>query len=369
MNIVILNWRDIKHPLAGGAEQSLAEHAKYWLSRGAYVTWISSSFSGASKKETIDGVQIIRMGSHYTVHIYAFFYFIRFLQKQTNIVVDCFHFVPFFTPLYVNRSKILALVNEPSKNAWFKNIILPISIVGYFSERFFFLPYRSIQFITSAKSIARELNNYGILSKNITIIPHGFTVTNGKTYKKENIPTILYLSQLAPDKGIEDAIRAFSLIKKSGTNAQFWIAGKEKSLEYGKILREKAAQGGILKNTIFWGFVSEEEKWELLSKAWVLIHPSIREGWGLNIIEANAAATPAVGYNVTGLRDSINSMQTGIITENNTPSDLAKNIESLFKDKKLYQKFAKNAVVWSKKFSWEKAGAQSWEQIKMIYER
>lgn len=367
MNIVILNWRDSYHPLAGGAEQSLLQHAKYWQNKGAHITWVVSSFPKAEKEEVIDEMRIIRMGSHYTVHVRAFFYFKRYLEKETDIVIDCFHFIPYFSPFYVSKSKIIALINEPGKNAWFKNSFFPINVIGYCLEQFFFILYKNVKFITSADSIAGELVAYGISQKNIHIIPHGITFIDKKLYEKENTPTVLFLSQLTEDKGIEDAIKSFALLKDVRKKVKLWIVGKEIHQAYGQSLRKLTKELGVTKDIVFFGFVLEKKKWELLSKSWVLIHPSIREGWGLNILEANASAVPAVGYNVTGLRDSIQDMKTGLLTKNNTPFDLALKIEFLLSNEKLYTKLSKNALLWSKKFEWAKAGKQSWQLIKKCY--
>ena len=369
MNVIILNWRDIHHPLAGGAEQSLLQHAKYWQSKGASITWVVSHFSNAKKEEIVDGMRIIRMGSHYTVHLRAFFYFKRYLEKDTDIVIDSFHFIPYFSSFYISKSKIIALINEPGKNAWFKNSFFPINVTGYFLEQFFFLFYKGIQFITSANSIAAELTAYGIFQKNIHIIPHGITIVGKKLYKKENTETILFLSQLTEDKGIEDALQAFSLLKPGKKHVRLWVVGKEISKDYGDSLKKMTKKLDVEKNVEFFGFVSEKKKWELLSKSWILVHPSIREGWGLNILEANSCGTPAVGYNVTGLRDSIQDMKTGLLTKNNTPSDLVMKIELLLGNKNLYKKLSKNAILWSKRFEWIKAGKQSWQLIKMVHEK
>ncbi len=369
MNILIFNWRDIMHPLGGGAEISLFEHAKYWRKQGANITWITSSFNGAEKKENIEGIRVIRIGSYYTVHILAYIYFKRHLEKKIDIVIDCFHFIPYFTPLYIKKSKIIALINEPAKNAWFKNIFFPASLIGYLSERFFFGFYKNIPFITSAHSIADELTHYNISSKEIHIIPHGVTLGKNKKYSKESVPTILSLSQLSKDKGIEDALKTFSILKKTGKNFNYWIVGKANTKEYREHLKRLAEELAISGKIVFFGFVSEEEKWKLLSRAWVLIHPSIREGWGLNVIEANSVGTPAVGYNVTGLKDSIQNMKTGLITSKNTPVNLAEKIKILLTNKELYGKLSRNAIEWSGGFTWEESGRKSWKLIKTIYEK
>jgi glycosyltransferase involved in cell wall biosynthesis len=67
---------------------------------------------------------------------------------------------------------------------------------------------------------------------------------------------------------------------------------------------------------VFTGRVSEEEKHRLLCSAWMLLHPALVEGWGIVIAEAAIRGTPAVGFDVPGLRDSVVSGQTGLLVKN-----------------------------------------------------
>ncbi len=115
--------------------------------------------------------------------------------------------------------------------------------------------------------------------------------------------------------------------------------------------------------TTIYGYVSEEKKFLLFEKAWVLIHPSIREGWGLNVIEANGVRTPAVGYNVTGLRDSILDNQTGLLAQQSIESLVEKTYDVL-SDKKLRDKLSHAAYTWARSFSWQNSGEKSWKLIK-----
>jgi glycosyltransferase involved in cell wall biosynthesis len=63
----------------------------------------------------------------------------------------------------------------------------------------------------------------------------------------------------------------------------------------------------------FVGHVDEEEKHRLLCQAWALLHPAAWEGWGLAISEAGIRATPAVGFDVRGVRDAIVDGTTGLL--------------------------------------------------------
>jgi glycosyltransferase involved in cell wall biosynthesis len=370
MTILILNWRDIKHPLSGGAESSLFEHAKYWQKHGASVIWFTSSFPGAQKEEIIDNIRIIRKGSQFTVHIHAFVHFNSFLKDKIDIIIDNFHFIPFFTPLYAGNKKIIAFIHEPAREAWFKNINIVVALLGYVLEPLFFLPYRHIKFLTVSLSVASELPLFGISKKQITVIPNGVTVDLSIKVKKNKTPTVLYLAQLSQDKGIEDAIKMFAIIKKGFSSTIFLVAGRSVNEKYKKKIFQLVETLKLTQKDIkFLGFVSEKAKYKLLQEAWVLVHPSIREGWGLTVIEAASFGTPTVGYRVTGLSDSIQHMQTGILANKNTPEELAKEVIKLFNDKELYTKLSKQAKKFAKSFNWEKSGEQSFSIIKEIYEQ
>ena len=110
-----------------------------------------------------------------------------------------------------------------------------------------------------------------------------------------------------------------------------------------------------LKNVKFWGFVSEKKKIELMQKSWFAINPSFVEGWSITNIEANACGTPVIGSNVHGIKDSIIDKKTGFLFEYGNEKELSEKIKLLLKDAKLRKKMEKEAIKWSKNFSWEKS--------------
>ena len=368
MNILILNWRDIKHPLAGGAEISLLEHARIWKKKGATITWFSSNFAGGKKEEEIDGIKIYRRGSHYTVHVWAFIYYLRGIFTKVDIIVDCFHFIPYFSNFYINRkAKIIALINEVAGKVWFSNIAFPIASLGFFIEPYILLTYKKNIFVTGSESTRDEVVDIGIPDKNVHVIHHGISVKQDKNIsKKEAHPVIVFLGRISKDKGIDEALEVFREIRKKNRNAKFWIIGKEeKSGIIQKMKQKEPAQ--IRNNIMYYGFVDEKKKFELLKRSWILIHPSYKEGWGLNVIEANSVGIPTVGYNVSGLKDSVQHGKTGLLTIENTPKSMAEAVLELINNKGLYKKISYNAIMWSKKFRWKQSGEKSWELIKTIH--
>jgi glycosyltransferase involved in cell wall biosynthesis len=100
-------------------------------------------------------------------------------------------------------------------------------------------------------------------------------------------------------------------------------------------------------------YVKEELKYRLLSRAHLLLVPGVREGWGLVVTEANAMGTPAVAYNIHGLKDSVRDGHTGVLVKEKTPQSLARFAISLLQDRDTLSKLSFNALTFSKEFSWD----------------
>lgn len=359
MNILLLSWRGPGHPHAGGAELSTHEHAKGWVKAGHCVILFTSSYAGAKKEEAVDGVNIIRRGSQiFGVHWEAFRWYLFGSHPKFDLVIDQFHGVPFFTPLYVKEKK-LAFIHEVTKEVWKLNpwpwpFCLGPRILGPIIEPLIFkLFYRNVLFMTVSESTKKDLTQWGIPKNNVTIIHNGFKSPNYPKYKKESKKTIIYLGALSKDKGIEDALQIFSILNKTNPDFQFWVVGKGES-HYLKKLRLQTIKLKLDKKIKFWGFVGNRKKFELLARAHLLVNPSVREGWGLVVIEAASVGVPTVAYNVAGLKDSVIDGKTGLLCDTK-PKALASKIQYLLDKEKLYQSLSANCLKWSREFSWEES--------------
>jgi glycosyltransferase involved in cell wall biosynthesis len=119
---------------------------------------------------------------------------------------------------------------------------------------------------------------------------------------------------------------------------------------------KRTAKG--LEGIIFAGWVGEEEKFSLLRKAHLLLVPSVREGFGINVIEAAAAGTPAIGYDVPGLRDSIRDGETGYLVH--SMEEGASRIVKLLNDRCLYERMTLACTRYAKDFDWDKRVEEFW---------
>lgn len=352
MNILILSWRGPGHPLSGGAEQVTWRYATGWVNAGHRVTLITSAYKNCLSSEKLSHVNVVRYGDQFIgCKLFAVFHYL-FSGQKYDIVVDEHHGLPFFTPFYVRQPKI-CFVHEVAGpvwrlNPWPKPAHYIPRVLGPLLEKISLSFYRSVQFLTVSKSSRDDLAKLGI--KNIAIINNGVNLpTNIPKLNKNSFPTFIFLSALAHDKGVEDAILVFKSIYKLLPDSKFYIVGHGTD-EYVSYLKLQSKNLPIT----FTGYVSEIEKFKLLAKSHILVFPSAHEGWGLVIIEANAMGTPAVVYPVSGVVDATKDKVTGFVSYEQTPESLSKSALDLFKSPK-YSQISKAAQSWAMSFSWDKS--------------
>src|SRR3989344_1315840 len=357
MNILILNWRDIKNPESGGAEILTHEIAKGLVKMGHQVTLMSSFFKNAHEEEVLDGVKIIREGHtnfrflFSSVHFRAFKYYLK-NKNGIDLVVDEIHGMPFFTPLYVGKKSVV-LICEVASDLWIKMFGPFLGFFGMLLEKFYFrFIYKNTSFMTISNSTKMELLKEGINSRNITILPIGVTIPRKIIKKKkEKNPTLIFAGRLLKSKGIEDAIFSLKILSEDLPKLKLWIIGRGNE-EYLQELKNLVKKEKLEKKIIFWGFVSNSKKFELMARAWILIFPSIKEGWGLTVPEAASQGTPTIAYDVCGLRDVVVEGVNGFKVEKNNTSELARKILELIRNKSLYKKLQISSKKSSLIYNW-----------------
>jgi glycosyltransferase involved in cell wall biosynthesis len=358
MRILIFNFKDLKNPYAGGAERVTEECARRWVKAGHEVTLIVPQFPGSLPKETVEGVEIIRVGNRWTVYWQAFKYYKKNLAGKFDLIIDEINAVPFFTPLYA-KEKVSVLIFQLTREIWFYELFFPLNIVGYILEPIWlWLLYRNKIIVTESESTKQGLIKFGFEEKNIFIIPMAINFSPVESLEKvnqekEKDPTILYFGFMRPMKRVEEVVKGFYELQKKMPDVKLWLAG-DGYPDYVQKIKKYIKVKNFDNKVKFWGKVAVEEKISLLRRAHLISMTSIREGWGLVVTEANACGTPAVVYNIPGLRDSTINGETGLVCQNNTPRELARNFYKLLVDKELYDKMQRNGWERAKRLSWDK---------------
>jgi glycosyltransferase involved in cell wall biosynthesis len=358
--ILIYNWRDKRHSWAGGAELYIQEIADRLVAQGHQVTLFCGNDGQSPRNETVNGINIVRRGGFYTVYVWGFLYYLFQFRKSTDVVIDCENGIPFLTPLYVAQPVFL-VVHHVHQNVFRRHLVFPMSEIAALIEgdlmTFF---YRHTPVITTSASTKREIINLGLGDHDsIEIVNPGIELGLFKKRRKTKFPSIVYVGRLKAYKNVDIAVKAFAKIVKKFPDAQFTIAGSgESEADLGKLVKKLKLTGKV---TLL-GKVTEAEKARLLGQSWVAVQPSMVEGWGITVIEANACATPVIASDVHGLRDSVVDQETGILVPARNVRAMAKAMNELLGNKKHRRSLSTAAYVWSSRFSWD-ASAELFSDI------
>ena len=360
LKILIFNWRCWINPQMGGAEVFTREVAKRWVKAGHEVTLFTSEFPSCKREEFLDGVKVFRAGGKYSVYWKAKKYYKKcFSREGYDVVIDEINTRPFLTPRFVNNGeRVVALIHQLAREYWFYETPFPISYVGYhFLEDRWLRNYVDVPTATVSESTRQDLLSLGF--KRVFVVPEGLNFTPlSEVPEKEEFHVVVYAGRLKRAKRPDHAIKAFKIVKEKFQNAELWVIGDG---PFRKDL-ERMAEEGVK----FFGGLSNEDRRRLLARAWVLVNPSVREGWGLNVIEANALGTPCVAYDVVGLRDSVRNGETGLLVVDGDVETLADAIIKVLSDDGLREGLSRNAIKWARGFSWEKTAEELIRIINLV---
>lgn len=355
LRILIFNWRDTKHVWAGGAEEYIHQLAKRWVADGHSVTVFCGNDQKHARNEVIDGVQMVRRGGFYMVYIWAVLYYIFRFRGNFDVVVDAENGIPFFTPLFVRKPKLL-LIHHVHQDVFRNQLWFPLALFATFLEtKIMPFLYHSIPVVTVSESSKREILRVGLgIANTVTIVYPGIDPKMYKTVRKTTHPSVLYLGRLRPYKQVDVLLHAFAKNVKNYPDLKLTIAGEGVSLE---MLRQLAHTLDIAHAVQFTGRVSEREKVALLGSHWIMVQPSSVEGWGITVIEANACGTPVIASDVHGLRDSVVDEKTGLLVQPGDHHSLAAAVSYLITHHDERQEMTEAALSWSKTFNWDTSAA------------
>ena len=349
MRILWFNWRDLKNPDAGGAEVFTYEVMTRLAKMGHEITLFCPLFPNAASNEKIDGIEVIRRGGVFTVYLKAKQFYKR-NKDRYDLIIDEINGKPFLSPKIVGDKPVLVLFHQLIHEIWFYETHFPLNWLCYhYLEKKWLSAYRNTPAVTVSASSQQDLEKQGFNKASIVTVGVN-TKPLRKVEQKEFEPTIVFLGRLKRHKNPDHALRAFALIKKELPHARMWVIGDGNMLEE---LKKKR-----IKDVVFYGHIKDEVKYDLLRKAHLLLVPSVREGWGLVVTEANAMGTPAIAYDSPGLRDSVVDQKTGILVKDKSPQNLANAALTLLKNPDLLKIFSDNALTFSRQFSWDNTAAE-----------
>jgi glycosyltransferase involved in cell wall biosynthesis len=348
MRFLMLNWRDPRNPQSGGAERVTLAFLRELKSRGHDVWWFANDFEGAAKEEVIDGLHLVRGGRRGTSILAARRWYR--LQPRFDLVMDQHHGIPWFAPWWC-RTNSVAYIHEVLGPIWKAFYRWPINAIGQTQERWTHWFYRRVPFWTPSESTKNALLKNGV--REVKVLPNGTDATPLPALDPKDLSKPLRLvavSRLAPNKRVDHALRAARALLDRNVPTTLTVVGGGEMADQ---LKRLAGELQIKEHITFTGSISEEAKNQELRQAHFLVHTSIREGWGLNVIEANAMGTPAIVYPVGGLVDSTVHNETGMVTETETPESIADEVIRFMGAPARYGRLRVQAWERSKTFQWQ----------------
>lgn len=353
MRIVWCSWKDRGHPQAGGAEVVTDHILKRLVADGHEVTLLTADYPDAG--EAAPGVKVVRHGGRFSVYYHAWRYYKKHLHGKTDLVVDEMNTIPFFASWYAGTKSVM-MVHQLARQIWFYQLPWLVGWVGYLVEPVYLWLLSRQPVITVSQSTKSDLMRYGFKSEKIAIVSEGIEVSRVKsleTIKKYEHPTMLSLGAMRAMKRTLDQVKAFELAKPSIPNLQLKIAGDSND-PYGKKVLEYIEESPYRDDIEYLGRVSPDMKQGLMTRSHMITVTSVKEGWGLIVSEAASQGTPAVAYDVDGLRDSVSDGKTGLLAQQNTPASLAAVITELLADPARYASI--------RRASWEATKSLTFEQ-------
>ena len=353
MKILWLAHRDPLNPKAGGAERIIYEVGKRLVKNGHEVILLSGGWENSKKKDTLEGIHIIRFGYRIGPHIALPFHILK--HRYDVIIADLGHAVPWVSPVLLRRKTIVSFLHLHARSLSGQvGKLLAYSITAV--EKLYFLFYNKSHFVTISNTSFDDLKNLGIKAETISLINPGVNSELFHPSIKTEYPSIVYFGGIRQYKRPEESLYLMGELIDRIPDLKLTMIGDgplRKSLE---MLCEKL---DLKENVTFTGKISDSEVAEIVASSWLNIHSSVTEGWGISIIEASSAGTPTVAFKVPGVSDSVEDGLNGITVENGNRGALVDAAYSILSNPEGW--WSSSAKV-AKKYSWDKT-AELWESL------
>ncbi len=356
MDVVFLSWRDTSHPDGGGSEVYVEQVAAGLVARGHRVTVLCAQHPGAADESVRDGVRIVRGGGRLTVYLHGLAYLLSPAGRRADAVVDVINGLPFGAPL-VRRRGLVALVHHLHREQW--RIIYPGwgGRLGWFVEsRVVPWLYRQVPFVTVSEASRRDLHTLGL--ERVEVVRNGTPRLPTPRLPRSSSPRLCVLARLVPHKRIEQAIAMVDELRHRHPGLMLDLIGDG---WWADELDAEISRRGLAGVVVRHGRVDEQVKADLLGQAWLMVLPSVKEGWGIAVLEAAAAGTPTVAYaDAGGTSESVVHDSTGVLVRDE--SSLAREVDALLADRGRLASLGRAAHERATTFRWEEA-ATSLEKL------
>jgi glycosyltransferase involved in cell wall biosynthesis len=364
--VLWINWRDLRNPLAGGAEVHADEVMKRLAAKGWEIVLVSHAVPGLAARETENGYVVRREGGQSTFNFTVYSRLKRWIREEKpDLVVDDSNKIAFAAP-WLTDVPCVALIHHLFGKAIFREASLPAALYVRLSEWFVPRIYRDVTVMTGSPSAQAELRSLGI--KDVVDVGEGVDLEGyGPPAEGERDPDLLlYLGRVKKYKGLDVLIQTVALLKDRFPRVRLEVAGSGDDVPR---LSEIAATLGVSDRVKFLGRVTEAEKISLYKRSMVALNSSLKEGWGLTSIEANGCGTPVVASDVPGLCDSVKDGETGFLVPFGDASAMADRVGRILGNPSLAGTLQARSLEWARFHTWDNVAARTEEVLLKALDR
>ena len=354
LRVAVLNWRDTTHPEGGGSERYIERIAADLVADGCDVEVLCSRHPGVPRALERDGILFRHAGGRWTVYGHALGRLLRsrIRGQRPDVVIDVHNGVPFWARLVAGKTPVVVLVHHVHREQWGVVFGKAVASVGWWLEsKVSPKVHKGCQYVAVSEITRGELVDLGVDRESIAVVHNGTRPVPEGLPPKDPEPSLVVLGRLVPHKRVEHAIEAVRELKEEFPGIQLRVIGEG---WWRPELEAAARRLGVADRVTFTGFIDENAKEELLSRSWLMLAPSVKEGWGLMVVEAGGHGVPAVAYrSAGGLAESIEDGVTGVLVD-----DLPSMIETtrqILRDEPLRTKLGDGAREYVGQFSWRTA--------------
>lgn len=366
-----------KGEVTGGVE-ARAFFAAQELAKQHEVTIVCSRRPREKKEDAYLGLSIRRVGPAYeytaTGHLVKRILFgiaaiheARRLGVKAEVIDGYSYFCYPAAILSPKGARKFLTYHEVWLDSWGKNTGRSAGVLGELAERavLWLARVKKTNVIAVSGFTKSKLIEQGITAKQISVVPNGVSLVKYKTddVKKFGIPTICYVGRLAEHKRVDDLVKGFAGVRKKVKRCQLIIVGDGPERD---IIEKLVDEQGLTESVKITGYLkSHDEVIRTLKKSHVFCSPSVLEGFGITVVEAAASGVPYVISDIPPYREVTKQGLGGLFFRPRDIKDLAKKLEKMLTDKKLYAKCKRETKKLVSAYDWKKIA----KDIEEVYSR
>ncbi len=359
-HLLAVNFRDPGHPEAGGAELHLEHVLLAALRHGWRVTWLAASFPGAAPESEHRGLRVVRRGTWWNFNLLVPGVVRREFSgaARPDRIVEDINKAPCLLPWFT-RIPVSVVVPHLFGTTVYREADPLVGTYVLALEGLIPHAYRGCPFVAISESTRDDLVARGVPARDVSVVHCGI---DHERYRpdpgvaKASSPTIVFVGRLRRYKGLDWVLRSLPAVLARVPGARLEIVGDG---PHTAGLRAQAARSGLTGAVDFLGFLPAAEKVARLRRAWVVVQPSPKEGWGLTVVEASACGTAVVASDAPGLRDSVRRDETGLLVPHGDAGALADALVRVLTDAPLRERLARGGLGWAARFRWDECGERS----------